>query len=36
MRETRDPLLDGPVVPPPGVELNEPDQRSAGEPLTSY
>jgi N-sulfoglucosamine sulfohydrolase len=36
MHETGDPLLDGPVVPPPGVELNEPDQRSAGEPLTSY
>jgi arylsulfatase A-like enzyme len=36
MRETADPLLDGPVAPPPGVELNEPDQRSAAEPLTRY
>jgi arylsulfatase A-like enzyme len=28
MRATADPLLDGPVAPPPGVELNLPDQRS--------
>jgi arylsulfatase A-like enzyme len=32
MRETRDPLLAGHVDPPPGVEINLPDQRSASEP----
>ena len=32
MRATADPLLHGPVVPPPGVELNLPDQRSPSEP----
>jgi hypothetical protein len=32
MRETGDPLLNGPVPAPPGVELNSPDQRSAAEP----
>lgn len=32
MRETRDPLLDGPVTPPPGAEYNDPDQESAGDP----
>lgn len=32
MRETGDPLLAGHVDPPPGVELNLPDQRSASEP----
>jgi N-sulfoglucosamine sulfohydrolase len=32
MRETDDPLLDGPVPPPPGVEFNDPDQISPGEP----
>jgi arylsulfatase A-like enzyme len=32
MRETEDPLLDGPVAAPPGVELNDPDQRSADDP----
>ena len=31
-RETGDPLLAGHVDPPPGVEINTPDQRSAGEP----
>ena len=36
MRETDDPLLDGPVVPPQGVELNEPDQSSASDPTSSY
>jgi N-sulfoglucosamine sulfohydrolase len=36
MRDTRDPLLDGPVTPPPGVELNDPEQRSALEPLTTH
>jgi arylsulfatase A-like enzyme len=32
MRETEDPLLDGPVPPPPGAEFNTPDQISPGEP----
>jgi N-sulfoglucosamine sulfohydrolase len=32
MRETNDPLLHGPVVPPPGVQLNLPDQRSPNDP----
>jgi N-sulfoglucosamine sulfohydrolase len=34
MQETRDPLLAGRVDPPPGVEINLPDQRSASEPTT--
>jgi arylsulfatase A-like enzyme len=34
MRETDDPLLAGHVDPPPGVEINSPDQRSALEPTT--
>ena len=34
MRETADPLLDGPVPPPPGAEYNDPDARSAGEATT--
>jgi N-sulfoglucosamine sulfohydrolase len=32
MRETADPLLDGPVAPPPGAEINLPDQISPSEP----
>jgi arylsulfatase A-like enzyme len=32
MRRTDDPLLDGPVAPPPGTELNDPSQRSAADP----
>jgi arylsulfatase A-like enzyme len=32
MEDTSDPLLDGPVPPPPGVEFNDPDQLSPGEP----
>jgi N-sulfoglucosamine sulfohydrolase len=32
MEETADPLLDGPVAPPPGAEYNDPDARSAGDP----
>jgi N-sulfoglucosamine sulfohydrolase len=32
MRDTGDPLLDGPVPAPPGAELNSPDQLSAAEP----
>jgi N-sulfoglucosamine sulfohydrolase len=31
MRDTGDPLLDGPVAPPPGALLNSPDARSAAE-----
>jgi arylsulfatase A-like enzyme len=34
MRETDDPLLAGHVDPPPGVEINSPDQRSALEPTS--
>jgi len=32
MRETADPLLDGPVAPPPGAKINLPDQISPLEP----
>lgn len=32
MQETDDPLLAGPVEPPPGAEYNLPDQLSASEP----
>ena len=32
MAETGDPLLEGPVPPPPGAEFNDPDQLSPGEP----
>jgi N-sulfoglucosamine sulfohydrolase len=32
MEETEDPLLDGPISPPPGGMLNEPFQRSCREP----
>jgi N-sulfoglucosamine sulfohydrolase len=32
MRETGDPLLDGPVAPRPGARLNDPAQRSPAEP----
>jgi hypothetical protein len=34
MRETEDPLLNGPVPPPPGAEYNDPEQESAGDPVT--
>ncbi len=34
MRETDDPLLAGRVDPPPGVELNDPGQRSSTEQTT--
>jgi hypothetical protein len=34
MQETGDPLLEGPVAPPPGAEINDPDQRSADDPVT--
>jgi arylsulfatase A-like enzyme len=34
MRETDDPLLSGHVDPPHGVDINDPDQRSASEPAT--
>jgi N-sulfoglucosamine sulfohydrolase len=33
MRETDDPLLDGPVAPPPGATVNDPASRSATEPF---
>jgi N-sulfoglucosamine sulfohydrolase len=33
MRDTGDPLLDGPVPPPPGAEFNDPDSASAGDPV---
>jgi len=36
MRATGDPLLDGPVAPPPGAEINDPGQRSAGDPVTVW
>jgi N-sulfoglucosamine sulfohydrolase len=32
MADTGDPLLDGPVPPPPGAEFNDPSQVSPGEP----
>ena len=32
MRDTEDPLLAGHVDPPPGVDINLPDQRSATDP----
>jgi N-sulfoglucosamine sulfohydrolase len=32
MVDTDDPLLEGPVPPPPGAEFNDPDQLSPGEP----
>jgi len=32
MAATGDPLLDGPVAPPPGARVNDPAGRSAGEP----
>jgi hypothetical protein len=32
MRESGDPLLDGPVPAPPGAEINLPDQRSPSDP----
>ncbi|MBV9164868.1 MAG: sulfatase [Solirubrobacterales bacterium] len=34
MRDTHDPLLAGHVDPPPGVEINDTDQRSASDPLS--
>ena len=34
MRETEDPLLHGDPAPPPGAEINDPDQLSPSEPLT--
>ena len=34
MRETKDPLLDGPVLPPEGAMINEPNQLSPDDPLT--
>jgi hypothetical protein len=34
MDETDDPLLHGDPSPPPGAEINTPDQISATEPVT--
>ena len=34
MRDTKDPLLDGPVLPPEGAMINEPNQLSPDDPLT--
>jgi arylsulfatase A-like enzyme len=36
MRETADPLLDGPVPAPEGAELNSPDQVSPAEPTNGH
>jgi N-sulfoglucosamine sulfohydrolase len=36
MQETADPLLDGPVAPPPGSEVNRPDQKSAADPTERH
>ena len=36
MRETDDPLLDGPVDPPPGALINEQWQVSPNEPLRAF
>ena len=35
MAERDDPLLDGPVPPPPGAEINDPSQISPAEPTTA-
>ena len=35
MRETEDPLLNGPVAPLPGSALNTPDQRSPSDPTVT-
>jgi arylsulfatase A-like enzyme len=35
MRDTDDPLLHGDPQPPPGAQINDPDQVSATEPLTT-
>lgn len=35
MRRTNDPLLHGPVPPPPGAVLNDPDQFSPRDPTTT-
>jgi N-sulfoglucosamine sulfohydrolase len=32
MRDTDDPILDGPIAPPPGARINLPDQISPSEP----
>jgi hypothetical protein len=32
MVKTGDPLLDGPIEPPPGARINRQDQRSAADP----
>jgi hypothetical protein len=35
MIETDDPLLNGPVAPPPGAQINLQTQLSAGEPTVT-
>ncbi len=35
MTDTQDPLLDGDPQPPPGAEINDPDQLSATEPVVT-
>ena len=35
MEETDDPIRFGPIAPPPGSEINDPDQTSPDEPLMS-
>jgi N-sulfoglucosamine sulfohydrolase len=35
MRDTSDPILDGPIAPPPGARLNLPDQISPSEPTVT-
>ena len=34
MEETNDPVRLGPIPPPPGARINDPDQVSPDEPLT--
>jgi hypothetical protein len=36
MRETQDPLLNGPVAAPEGAEVNSPDQISPAEPVGEH
>ena len=35
MKETEDPLLDGPIPVPPGAVVNDPGQSSPNDPLTA-
>jgi N-sulfoglucosamine sulfohydrolase len=36
MRDTDDPILAGPIAPPPGARVNRPDQVSPAEPTLQY